>query len=95
MAWMMDNLPPNTIVLVDEAYAHFADTPDFETMLGYVRQGRNVVVTRTFSKIYGMAGLRAGFAAASPELIAKMAPLRNNVISIVTVHAVLAALEES
>jgi histidinol-phosphate/aromatic aminotransferase/cobyric acid decarboxylase-like protein len=95
LAWMIDNLPPNTFVLIDEAYAHFADTPDFESALGYVRQGKNVIVTRTFSKIYGMAGLRAGFACAPPELMAKMAPFRNNVISVVTVRAVLAALEES
>lgn len=95
MAWLIDNLPANTIVLIDEAYAHFADTPDFESVLAYVRQGRQVVVTRTFSKIYGMAGLRAGFAAAPPELIAKMAPFRNNVISIVTARAVGAALEEA
>lgn len=95
VAWMIDNLPPNTVVVIDEAYSHFADSPDFESALGYVRQGKNVVVTRTFSKIYGMAGLRAGFACAPPELIAKMAPFRNNVISIVTVRAVLAALAES
>ncbi len=95
IAWLIDNLPVSTVVLIDEAYAHFAETPDFESALGYVRQGKPVVVTRTFSKIYGMAGLRAGFAAAPPELIAKMAPFRNNVISIVTVRAVLAALEES
>ena len=95
VAWMIENLPPNTVVLVDEAYSHFADTPDFESALGFVRQGRQVVVTRTFSKIYGMAGLRAGFAAAPPDLIAKMAPLRINVISVVTVRAVTAAVEES
>jgi len=95
IAWMIDNLPQNTVVLIDEAYAHFADSPDFESALGYVRQGKSVVVTRTFSKIYGMAGLRAGFGCASPEMIAKMTPFRNNVISIVTVRAVLAALAES
>jgi len=94
-AWIVDNLPPNTVILIDEAYSHFADSPDFESALGYVRQGRNVIVTRTFSKIYGMAGLRAGFACASPDLIGRMAPFRNNVISIVTVRAVLAALAES
>jgi histidinol-phosphate/aromatic aminotransferase/cobyric acid decarboxylase-like protein len=95
IAWLIGNLPANTTVLIDEAYAHYAETPEFESALGYVRQGEPVVVTRTFSKIYGMAGLRAGFASASPELIARMAPFRNNVISIVTVRAVLAALEES
>jgi histidinol-phosphate/aromatic aminotransferase/cobyric acid decarboxylase-like protein len=95
MAWLIENLPGNTVLLIDEAYAHYADSPDFESALAYVRQGRPVVVTRTFSKIYGMAGLRAGFACASPELISKMAPFRNNVISIVTARAVLAALDES
>src|SRR6266849_6959382 len=95
LAWLIENLPANTTVLIDEAYAHFADTPDFESAMGYVRQGKNVIVTRTFSKIYGMAGLRAGFACAAPELISQMAPFRNNVISIVTVRAVLAALAES
>ena len=51
-----------------------------------------MIVTRTFSKIYGMAGLRAGFAAAKPEFIARLAPLRINVISIVTARGVVAAL---
>jgi histidinol-phosphate aminotransferase len=95
LAWLVENLPPSTILLVDEAYSHFADSPDYESALSYVRQGKSVVVTRTFSKIYGMAGLRAGFACAPPELISKTAPFRMNVISIVTARAVLAALEES
>ncbi|HUK14949.1 MAG TPA: aminotransferase class I/II-fold pyridoxal phosphate-dependent enzyme [Bryobacteraceae bacterium] len=95
-SWLIENLPANTVLLIDEAYAHFADNPDYESALGYVRRGqKNVVVTRTFSKIYGMAGLRAGFACATPDLIEKMAPFRNNVISIVTARAVLAAVGES
>ena len=94
VAWMISNLPRNTIALFDEAFIHFAETPEMESALTYVRQGKDVVVTRTFSKIYGMAGLRAGFAAAKPELIAKMAPFRNNVISIVTARAVLAAIAD-
>jgi len=94
LAWLVSNLPPNTIVLVDEAYIHFAETPEMESALTYVRQGKDVVVTRTFSKIYGMAGLRAGFAAARPELIHKMEPFINNVISVVTVQAVRAALAD-
>ena len=95
LAWMIANLPANTVALIDEAYIHFGDTPELESALGYVRQGKNVVVARTFSKIYGMAGLRAGFGCAPPNLIAKMAPFRNNVISIVTARAVLAALAEA
>ncbi len=92
LAWLVANLPPETVLLVDEAYIHFAEAPELESALGFVREGRSVVVTRTFSKIWGMAGLRAGFACASPELIGQMAPFRNNVISAVTVQAVKAAL---
>jgi len=93
IGWLVANLPPDAILLVDEAYHHFADTPEFESALAYVRQGKNVVITRTFSKIYGMAGLRAGYACGRADLIRRMAPFRNNVISYVTVQAVIAALE--
>ncbi|HLJ13427.1 MAG TPA: aminotransferase class I/II-fold pyridoxal phosphate-dependent enzyme [Bryobacteraceae bacterium] len=92
IAWMMANLPSNTYVLIDEAYIHFAETPEMESGLNYVRQGKNMIVTRTFSKLYGMAGLRAGFACARPDLIQQMTPYRNNVISIVTAHGVMAAI---
>jgi histidinol-phosphate aminotransferase len=92
--WLIDNLPPDTVALIDEAYIHFADTPEMESALKHVRASRSVVVTRTFSKIYGMAGLRAGYACAPPELIARMAPFRNNVIAYPTTRAVLAALAD-
>ncbi len=93
MAWLVANLPPNTYVLVDEAYLHYATSPEASSAFQYVKEGKNVIVARTFSKIYGMAGLRVGYAAAPPELIQRMTPYRNNVISIVSVRAVLAALE--
>lgn len=93
--WLANNLPANTFALIDEAYLHFAEPAQMESALKYVREGKNVIVTRTFSKIYGMAGLRAGFACARPDLISRMAPFRNNVISIVTVQGVLAAVAES
>jgi histidinol-phosphate aminotransferase len=93
--WMVANLPPNTTLLIDEAYIHFGETPELASGLPYVRQGKDVIVTRTFSKIYGMAGLRVGFAAAKPEIMARLTPLRMNVISIVSARAVVAALKES
>ena len=95
MAWLVRNLPKNTILLVDEAYLHFNTSPDVESALGYVRQGKDVVVTRTFSKIYGLAGVRCGFACARPELIEKMRPYINNVISVIAARGVGAALEEA
>jgi histidinol-phosphate aminotransferase len=93
LAWTVDNLPANTILLVDEAYFHFNTSPDTESAMKYVHQGKNVLVMRTFSKIYGMAGLRCGYVAGRPDLIKKLEPYRNNVISIVAVRAVLAALD--
>lgn len=93
MAWLVANLPPKTYVLVDEAYLHYATSPEASSAFQYVKEGKNVIVARTFSKIYGMAGLRVGYAAARPDVIARMDHFRNNVISIVSVRAVLAALE--
>ena len=59
-------------VLIDEAYNELTDRPDYTSMVDLVRDGLNVVVTRTFSKIYGMAGIRVGYAIASPETAEKL-----------------------
>jgi histidinol-phosphate aminotransferase len=93
--WLVANLPPNTIALIDEAYIHLSDSPELESAIKYVKQGKDVVVSRTFSKIYGMAGLRVGFSCARPDLTQKMEPYRDNVISIVSAHAALAALADT
>lgn len=94
IAWLANNLPADTVLLVDEAYIHFSDSPKVESAMPLVRDGKNVLVTRTFSKIYGMAGLRVGFGCAKPEIIAKMAPFRNNVISFLSARATMAALND-
>ena len=95
VAWLVANLPAGVVLLMDEAYFHFADSPKAESALRYVREGKNVLVARTFSKIYGMAGLRIGTGYAKPELIHQMAPYRNNVISYVSARGVLGALAET
>jgi histidinol-phosphate aminotransferase len=92
--WLVANLPANTMLLVDEAYIHFVESPDVKSAIPYVRQGKDVIVARTFSKIYGMAGLRVGFAAAKPAIIEKLTELKMNVISIVSARAVVAALKD-
>src|SRR5205807_10287343 len=79
----------------DEAYIHFDAGSKRNTALELLRNGKSVIVLRTFSKIYGMAGLRVGFVAAPPGLITRMTPYRNNVISIISVRAVQAALSIS
>jgi histidinol-phosphate aminotransferase len=69
----LDAAPKDANVLVDEAYHHYADSPDYESVVPLVATHANLAVTRTFSKIYGMAGLRLGYAIAQPPLIQKLA----------------------
>ena len=60
------------IVLIDEAYNELTSDPDENTMIPLINEGYNVVVARTFSKIYGLAGMRVGYMIADPELISKI-----------------------
>ena len=95
VAWLVTNLPKDTVLVVDEAYLHFVEGYEQHTALPWVKEGKNVIVTRTFSKIYGMAGLRIGFGCARADLIERLRPFRNNAVTIVGVRAVLAALGET
>ncbi len=64
--------PPETMILVDEAYFHYADSPDYESVIPLVKEHPNLIVSRTFSKIYGMAGLRCGYCVAQKETVERM-----------------------
>jgi histidinol-phosphate aminotransferase len=66
--------PRQTMILVDEAYFHYADSPDYESVIPMVKDHRNLIVARTFSKIYGMAGLRCGYCVAQHETIERIRP---------------------
>lgn len=68
----LEAVPPATLVLVDEAYHHFARGGGYETMVPLVGARPNLVIARTFSKVYGMAGLRCGYGVAQPELLSKL-----------------------
>jgi histidinol-phosphate aminotransferase len=63
----------DVVVLVDEAYNELTDDPDGNSMMDLVRADQRVIVMRTFSKLYGLAGLRVGYTMATPELAAKVA----------------------
>lgn len=64
----INQLPEHVICIIDEAYFDWIDVPGYKSAFRFVNSGKNVIVLRTFSKIYGMAGCRVGFAAASREL---------------------------
>ena len=66
--------PRETMILVDEAYFHYADSPDYESVIALTKDHPNLIVSRTFSKIYGMAGLRCGYCVAQKETIDRMRP---------------------
>lgn len=86
------NAPKDTILLIDEAYIHLCDAP---RSLSFVKEGKNVIVLRTFSKLYGMAGIRMGFAIGRPDLLAKITPLGGqNALPITAVAAAKASLLE-
>jgi histidinol-phosphate aminotransferase len=67
--WLVANKPTGAVVMIDEAYIHWSEEP-FAT--GLVGADKDVIILRTFSKIYGMAGLRAGVALGRPDLITKL-----------------------
>jgi histidinol-phosphate aminotransferase len=70
----IEGVPRETTILVDEAYFHYADGPDYDTVIPLIKDHPNLIVARTFSKIYGMAGLRCGYCVAQKETIARMKP---------------------
>jgi histidinol-phosphate aminotransferase len=70
--YVFDNLPEDIPILLDEAYHHFVNDPRYATSVPYVKEGRNVIVARTFSKIYGLAGMRLGYGIGPTPLVDRM-----------------------
>lgn len=96
LAAFLRRVPDTTIVVLDDAYAEMADSPDFPDGFGYVREGRkNVVVLRTFSKVYGLAGIRIGYGFGHRDTIAPLFKVKQafNVNSIAQA-AGIAALDD-
>jgi len=92
LEYLVENKPKGSVVMVDEAYIHFCDAP---STLDFVKAGKDVVVLRTFSKTYGMAGLRCGFAIARPDLLEKIMDSAGwNFMPITAVTAAIASLKD-
>lgn len=68
VARLFSQIPEHVIVVFDEAYFEYVRSSDFPDSMTYVKQGRNAIVLRTFSKIYGLAGLRIGYGVTTPEI---------------------------
>lgn len=70
--WLVDNKPAGAIVLIDEAYIHWTNEYPNNTANHLVRAGKEVIIARTFSKIFGMAGARCGYLMAQPDVLKKV-----------------------
>jgi histidinol-phosphate aminotransferase len=91
--YLVEHKPKGSIVLVDEAYIHFSDAT---TALDLVKADKDVVVLRTFSKIYGMAGLRCGLAIGRPDLVAQISGFSGwNSVPVTAVAAALSSLDDA
>ncbi len=87
--WVLDHKPAGAVLLVDEAYIHLSDAED---VLDMVAAGRDLIVLRTFSKIYGLAGIRCGLAIARPDLLARLQMYGQNPMVVTASAAARASL---
>ncbi len=92
---LLEKLPPDVIVVLDEAYFEYVQAPGYSHSLDYIRDKRSVLVLRTFSKVYGMAGMRVGYGLAHSDLIRCLNQVRSpfNTSSVAQVAA-QAALDD-
>ena len=94
VAQLLDAIPHDVPVLIDEAYHHFVDDPNYASSVHYVLEGRQVIVARTFSKIAALAGMRLGYAIAPRGLIQRMRPYSVGSINAIVKWGGVAALND-
>lgn len=88
------SLSKNTMVFSDEAYYDYITVRGYPSMVELVKQDMNVIVSRTFSKVYGLAGIRIGYIVARPDIIARIRQFQTDRPNTLALHAALAALDE-
>jgi histidinol-phosphate aminotransferase len=92
---LINELPDHVLIIADEVYHHFVTSPDFPDSLGYVLEGKNLFIVHSFSKAYGLAGLRLGAGIATPEIAEYLTRLRKPFhLGSLTMAAGIAALAE-
>jgi histidinol-phosphate aminotransferase len=88
--------PRETMVLVDEAYYHYVETSNYDSVIPLIKDYPNLIVARTFSKIYGMAGLRCGYCVAQTETIQRLRPFQSwDSVNIMALMAAIASLDDT
>jgi histidinol-phosphate aminotransferase len=92
---LLDGIPKDMPVLIDEAYHHFVDDPAYGTSVPYVIEGRPVIIARTFSKIAALAAMRLGYAVATPEIVARMRPFSMNSINALVKWGGVASIKDT
>ena len=96
ISFLLDNIPQNIPVLIDEAYHHFVENPAYESSMKYVLEGRKIIVTRTFSKIAALAGMRLGYGIAPSDVIDQMRQvIYGSSINAVVKYGGVAALQDT
>ena len=91
---LLDNIPKDMPVLIDEAYHHYVDDPAYGTAIPYIQEGRKVVVARTFSKIAALAAMRIGYAVAPPDMIREMRIYASNSVNVLAKWGAVASLKD-
>jgi histidinol-phosphate aminotransferase len=93
----LSKLPADTYVLIDEAYHHYAGrSGTYASFLDHPVNDERVIVARTFSKVYGLAGMRLGYGIAAPKAIERMLPFVNDItVNTAVVRAAMAALDDT
>lgn len=90
-----DTMSRKTLVFSDEAYYDYIEDKDYPSMVSLVKEDKNVIVSRTFSKVYGMAGVRVGYLIARPDIIDMLKPRVMSYINMMGVYGAQAALDDN
>ena len=93
---LVENVPEHVIIVMDEVYHHFTNVDDYATALSYVQSGKKIMGINSFSKAYGLAGLRLGYAYSTPELANYIQKLvKPFLINTLSLEAAIAALDDN
>jgi len=92
---VVKGLPKGMPILIDEAYHHFVDDPNYAESVNYIKEGRPVIVARTFSKIAALAAMRIGYALAPAEMVKQMRPYSMGSVNVLAKWGAVASLKDT